>query len=227
MTELSNLSEMRQKIMSYYHKNILKFYSGLNKAFDIPHMNFNDTDTPKLTLHNDNPIFIGHIEVDDEGISNFIHATPLSIGCDDNCDDNCGDNYGDNYEIISMQDFIVQGRLPSLSTIRQSDNEHENTRYYAYQTINGEKSERQEIFPLLRAESTQTSYLLRSHLNHLLNSEERQISIDITEHPAEFEWIRQNETRFGDICTRLEIAIFKTPTQIMLTRYSNADEINL
>lgn len=209
------LSDLRQTIMEYYHKNILTFYRGTKKTFDIPHMHFNDIESPKLILHDDIPVFIGHIEVDNEGISNFIHDTPLTIGCDD------------TYEIICMQDFIIHGRLPSLSTIRQSNNDNENTKYYAYQTIDGQKSERQEIFPLLRAQSTQTSYHLRVHLNHLLNSDDNQIEIGLKEHPDEFEWIMKNEERFGDVCNRLEIAIFKTPSQIMLTRYETADKIEL
>ncbi|MCW8932755.1 MAG: hypothetical protein OQL19_21270 [Gammaproteobacteria bacterium] len=212
---MSELTNLRQTMMEYYHKKILKFFSGTNKTYDIPHMHFDNTDNPKLILHDDSPVYIGRIEVDNEGISNFIHDTPLTFGCDVNC------------ETISMQDFIIHGRLPSLSTIRQTNNEDENTKYYAYQTINGIKSERQEIFPLLRAQSTQTSYLLRNHLNHLLNSKEKQIEISLSEHAAEFEWIMKNEDRFGDVCNRLEIAIFKTPTHIMLTRYASADEIKL
>ncbi len=209
------LSDLRQSIMEYYHRNILRFYSGTNKSYDIPHMHFNDLENPKLILHDDTPVFIGHIEVDNEGISNFIHDTPLTIGCDDTC------------EIICMQDFIIQGRLPSLSTIRQSDNDQEEARYYAYQTINQQKSDRQEIFPLLRAQSSQTSYRLRTRLNLLLNGIDKQIEIELTEHPDEFEWITNNEERFGDVCNRLEIAIFKMPSQIILTRYETADKIDL
>ncbi|MCP3851178.1 MAG: hypothetical protein GY694_13205 [Gammaproteobacteria bacterium] len=212
---MSELTELRQEVMAYYHKSILDFYSGILKTFDIPHMHFNDIKNPKLIMHDDTPIYIGHIEIDDEGVSNFIHDTPLTIGCADSC------------EVISMQDFIIQGRLPSLSTIRQVDNKTEEVHFYAYQTINGQKSEQQEIFPLLRAQSTQTSYHLREHLNHLLNSEAKQIEIQLTEYPDEFKWIQDNEARFSDVCKRLEIALFKTPEQIILTQYITTDIIHL
>ena len=212
---MTELSDLRPKVMSYYHKRILKFYSGINTTFDLAHMNFDDMNDPKLVLHDDNPVFIGHIEVDKEGISNFIHNTPLLVGCDNNC------------ESISMQDFIVQGRLPSLSTIRQKDNDNPEKQYYACQTIDGIKEEHVEIFPLLRAGSNETSYSLRLYLNKLISKEVRQIDFYKEENADVFEWIMQNEDRFGEVCNRLEIAIFKTPTEIMLTRYANTDEINM
>jgi hypothetical protein len=211
---MSELEKLRQKIMTYYHSKILKFYAGSSRSFDLPHMHFESMESPRIILHDDEPVFIGRIEVNKEGISNFIHCIPLTIGCDDRC------------ETLSMQDFIIHGRLPSLSTIRQIKEDTEDKKFYVYQTIDNKKSELQEIFPLLRANSSQTSYILRQHLNHLLKSEVTEIKLNLSDNKAEFEWIEQNSDRFNGICKRLDIAMFKTSSDIMLTCYSNAAKID-
>jgi len=204
--DLSDLKLVREKIVEYYHKRILHFYKGTNKTLDLPHMHFDKLKKPEIILHNKKPLFIGHIEIDQEGISNFIHNTPLTISSDD------------KVESISMQDFITWGRLTSLSTIRQKDENDPDKAFYAYQTINDEKSEKQEIFPLLRAGSTKASYLLRKQLNLLLTNKVKQL--DLSSDMDEYKWINENNDSFENVCQRLGIVILNKPEQITL-RFKN------
>jgi len=208
--DMSNLKSVRAKIMEYYHRKILKFYKGINKTIDLPHLHFENMKSPQIILHDEKTVFIGHIEVDGEGVSNFIHNIPLVIGNDD------------KFESISMQDFMAQGRLTSLSTIRQKYEDNPDKEFYAYQTIDDEKGEKLVIFPLLRANSTQTSYMLRKHLNLLLDKKVKQL--DLTPEQDEYGWIEQNGERFEDVCKRLDIAMFKDSNKITLMLYNSLNQ---
>lgn len=207
MSQLNDINELHAKIMAYYHKKILDFFCGTNPTLSLAHMHFDNFDSPELILHDDNPVYIGRIEVDNEGVSNFVFDTPMNICCGEKC------------ETLSMQDFISYGRLSSLSTIRQMDENVPDKCYYAYVEVDGEKSEKMEIFPLLRAGSTQASFRLRNQINILLHGEAKQV--EISSDQDEYHWIEENAERFDAVCHRLSLVMFKTAEQILLTMDSN------